>query len=121
MFGTPCWFRVKVGEWAIDALGISDQVTFYGNLEDGTRKIAEDCLKTADIIDAALTNPTTPDRVKRYVRDGRPVSKDEEDVKDLVDANIAVAAYESWWLRWVSNECDGPDCWYQRLNPLMAT
>ncbi len=112
MFGTPCWFRGKVGEWAIDALGISDQVTFYGNLEDGTRKTAEDCLKTADITDAALTSPTTPDRVERYVRDGRPVPKDEEDVKDLVDANIAVAAYGSWWLRWVSNECDGADCWY---------
>ncbi len=86
MFGTPCWYRGKYGNYLLQEAGIEGN-DFYGDNEDGTEKSSESCLVLADIIGEELPNINDND-----VREG--------------------LNYAEWYLRWVAEECDGLVCWY---------
>lgn len=89
MFGTDCWYRGKYGNYLIETLGgfEADDLSFYGDNEDGTEKSVYSCISTADYIDELLAETFAPEIA-------------------------ADARYASWWLRWVADEADGSVCWY---------
>jgi hypothetical protein len=95
MFGTPCWYRGKYGNYMLEALGISEN-DFYGDDENQTTKSPESCIALADNIDYAL---------KSHSEEGTTPILDGEDITSQL-------RYAAWWLRWVAEKADGSDCWY---------
>lgn len=95
IFGTPCWYRGKYGNFLLDQLDIySDGVTsFYGYEGDGTYKPPSECVDLSDSMEEAFA-----ERGGVLVHDGEDIS---QDVK-----------YAIWWLKWVADECGGTHCWY---------
>lgn len=89
MFGTPCWYRGKYGNYLLDEAGIGgDDTNFYGDNEDGTEKSPKSCVELADLIDDVLS---------------------ENDLSAEITEGLK---YAEWYLRWASEECDGLVCWY---------
>lgn len=87
IFGTPCWYRGKYGNALLSEAGIdSDDLTFYGDQEDGTYKSPESCIALADEISDTLS--------------------------DLEGDVLEGLKYAEWYLRWVAKECDGMDAWW---------
>jgi hypothetical protein len=92
MFGTDCWYRGKWGNYLLEQADIStDELTFYGDTEDGTEKSAQSCIDLADAI-------------KNFLDDDELISNGENLTGDL--------RYAEWYLRWASEECDGLGAWY---------
>jgi hypothetical protein len=95
MFGTPCWYRGKWGNYLIDALGISEY-DFYGDNEEGTEKSPESCRATANQMEWFLNEK---------IQDSPEFIVNGEDL-------IPQIRYAIWWLRWTADEADGSTCWY---------
>ena len=94
MFGTDCWYRGKYGNFIIGALGIeNDELSFYGDNEDGTEKSPESCLQLADAIGEELD-----DLGGHIIADGEDITPD--------------LRYAEWYLRWAAEFCDGLEAWY---------
>lgn len=89
LFGTDCWYRGKYGNYLLEELGyqMDDEISFYGDDEEGCYKTPRSCHELADIIDEALAEQFVPEIA-------------------------ADARYAAWWLRWVADEADGSVCWY---------
>ena len=99
MLGTDCWYRGKYGNYLMEALAgeyLSDDLSFFGDNEDGTEKSVASCVSTADYIDDLLMEHS--DSMGRVMVEGNDIAPD--------------VRYASWWLRWVAEECDGAVCWY---------
>lgn len=91
MFGTDCWYRGKYGNWLLAEMGYdSDDLSFYGDNEDGTEKSVESCKTLSETIVETL--------------DENEHNLDADGVKD--------ALYAAWWLNWVAEKADGSTCWY---------
>jgi len=89
IFGTPCWYRGKHGNYLLSEAGYdNEQVSFYGDNEDGTEKSPESCVALADHISDVLDE----DELSAEAREG--------------------LAYAEWYLRWVAEEAEGLVCWY---------
>lgn len=94
IFGTPCWYRGKYGNYLLDKLDIYDSTdSFYGDHVDGTYKSPESCRFLADAIEEAMT-----EKNGSLIVDG-------EDLTDDV-------RYATWYLRWAADCTDGLSCWY---------
>jgi hypothetical protein len=96
MFGTDCWYRGKYGNVLLSEFGDYNETenrSFYGSDEGGAYKTAEDCLGLSKYIDGLIEKTD-------WTRVVQP-----ESAKSGLE-------YASWWLRWVSEEADGSDCWY---------
>ena len=97
MFGTDCWYRGKYGNFLLEDAGISDgwdnELSFYGDQEDGTYKSPLSCDALADAISDFL--------------DDEPDWKSSEG-----DSNASDLRYAEWYLRWASAECGGLGAWY---------
>jgi hypothetical protein len=98
MFGTDCWYRGKYGNYLLDALGYdTDELSFYGDNEDGTEKSKASCLTLADCIDASID--------EWQEEGGDMLRLNGEDITpDL--------RYASWYLKWAAEFTDGLVCWY---------
>ena len=95
MFGTDCWYRGKYGNFLLEDAGISDddELTFYGNADDGCYKTEESCLRLANAISDFLD--------------------DEPDwTASEGDGTAADLRYAEWYLRWAAEECVGLGAWY---------
>lgn len=116
MFGTPCWYRGKHGQWMIDLLTSSDhEITnpfpdFYGGheipewAEDGQYEqgfaFPSDCLSLAEWFDKH-----TDDYVKAVkVNATQYYNSDDEAVTDW--------KYASWWLKFCAEYTDGFAPWF---------
>jgi hypothetical protein len=99
MFGTDCWYRGKYGnrllEEATDNDSMGDNLSFYGDEEDGTVKSASSCIATADLCRLAW-NSYEP----------------EEAAAEETAEIIAGLQYAEWYLRWAAETTDGLICWY---------
>lgn len=94
MFGTPCWYRGKYGNYLLEALNIDDnENNFYGDSEEGTYKSPDSCEALANLMEEQMNKM------------GLPVMFQNKDA-------TADIKYAIWWLRWVANECSGSDAWY---------
>lgn len=109
MFGTPCWFRGKVGTWMLDALakkGWDDAPGgvegFYGyddhGDDDEPNLSPEHCVE----LSAWMT-----DHMEAYVSTLASDLSQAERVEDL-----EIYRYAAWWLGWVAQAGDGADAWY---------
>ena len=97
IFGTDCWHRGKYGNYLLDALGYdTDDLSFYGDNEDGTEKSKASCLSLANSIDASIDDCQEEGGV--YRMNGDDVTPD--------------LRYASWYLKWASEFTDGLVCWY---------
>ena len=99
MFGTDCWYRGKYGNYLLEEVSISDpmgdNMSFYGDNEDGTEKSPASCVALADLIATAIKDYT------------------EEDLMDSeVAETVAGLKYAEWYLRWAAEQADGLVCWY---------
>lgn len=99
MFGTDCWYRGKYGNFLLEEATISDpmgdDMSFYGDNEDGTEKSPASCVALADLIATALENYS------------------DEDLYDAETAEtVAGLKYAEWYLRWAAEQADGLVCWY---------
>lgn len=92
IFGTECWYRGKYGNNLLERLGyfVDDDISFYGDNEDGTEKSVSSCRTLADVIN---------DEISRNEHDLTPEETDD-------------AKYAAWWLSWVAEKADGSVCWY---------
>ena len=98
LFGTPCWYRGKYGNYLLESMGIEgDETSFYGNNEDATYKSASDCHALATEMESHVKEFGYPALA--------PTDSDQDSLKDDID-------YAIWWLRWVADECGGSDAWY---------
>jgi hypothetical protein len=99
MFGTDCWYRGKYGnrllEEATDNDPMGDNLSFYGDEEDGTVKSVSSCIATADLCRLAW-NSYEP----------------EEAAAEETAEIIAGLQYAEWYLRWAAETTDGLICWY---------
>lgn len=93
IFGTDCWYRGKYGNALLEEVTSSDpmgdNLSFYGDNEDGTEKSPESCVELADFIDGLLS----------------AMGDDTEEYKSDLK-------YASWYLRWSAEACGGLVCWY---------
>lgn len=93
IFGTDCWYRGKYGNALLEEVTSSDpmgdNLSFYGDNEDGTEKSPESCVELADFIDGLLS----------------AMGDDTEEYKSDLE-------YASWYLRWSAEVCGGLVCWY---------
>ena len=97
MFGTPCWYRGKWGNYLMQALdGSEGEYDFYGDNEEGTEKSPESCRATADYMEGLLNDK---------IQDSPEFIVNGEDL-------IPQIRYAIWWLRWTADEADGSTCWY---------
>ncbi len=96
MFGTPCWYRGKWGNYLLEALEGDSEYSFYGDNDDQTEKSPESCRATADYMEELLNEQLGDDT--EFIVNG----------EDLVPQ----VRYAVWWLRWVADEADGSNCWY---------
>ena len=98
MFGTDCWYRGKYGNYLLEAIGYgnSDDLSFYGDNEDGTEKSKASCLTLANCIDASIDECQEEGGV--YRMNGDDITPD--------------LRYASWYLKWASEFTDGLVCWY---------
>lgn len=96
MFGTPCWYRGKWGNYLLEALEGDAEYSFYGDNDDQTEKSPESCRATADYMEELLDEQLGDN--KEFIVNG----------EDLVPQ----VRYAVWWLRWVADEADGSNCWY---------
>jgi hypothetical protein len=98
MIGTDCWCRGKWGNYLLEVVGLrqedpyDDTMSFYGELNDGNQKSAEECLELARAIELKMA--------KRSWR-----SPDGENIDEDL-------AYAAWWLRFVATRAGGSDCWF---------
>lgn len=100
MFGTDCWYRGKYGNYLLEettaASSMGDDLSFYGDNEDGTEKSPASCVAVADLIATVLVDYTAEE-----------IAEDQEK-KETVDG----LRYAEWYLRWAAEKCDGLVCWY---------
>ena len=97
MFGTPCWYRGKVGTWMLGELNAAGHVppgSFYGEGEDGVLD-PEYCITLGQWME---------DHGEEYAR---LVASDEAMVP-----KIEQYRYAAWWLKWVAASSDGCHAWY---------
>jgi hypothetical protein len=87
MFGAPCWYRGKWGEFLLQQYLGDSEWSFYGDNEDKTLMSARRCVELADVIGDLLVDVT-----------------DREDRDSL--------SYAEWYLRWAAETCNGLVCWY---------
>ena len=87
MFGAPCWYRGKWGEFLLQKYLGNSEWSFYGDNEDNTLMSARRCVELADVIGDLLV-----------------------DVTDLEDRDSL--SYAEWYLRWAAEFCNGLVCWY---------
>lgn len=104
MLGTYCWYRGKYGEHLLRVLGIDDEVTFYGDDEDGTQKSPEACRDTATAMRRALAGLDDTEIVARLTA--------HDDAGSTPAEFRAQVEYAAWWLDWVADHADGSTCWY---------
>jgi len=91
--GVPCWYRGKVGNYLLETLGAkTNDLNFYGDNRDGSRKSASSCHNVADVMEKRLSD------LGGTLLDGDG------------DATGAVK-YAIWWLRWVADN-GGSATWY---------
>jgi hypothetical protein len=96
IFGTDCWYRGKYGNALLGALGFdTDEISFYGDEEDGTVKTPKSCLELADHMETSL------------MEDEIYWEGWESEQEVITDAKYAIE-----WLKWVAKECEGSVCWY---------
>ena len=99
MFGTDCWYRGKYGNSllaeATDNDPMGDNLSFYGDEEDGSVKSVSSCIATADLCRLAW-NSYEP----------------EEAAAEETAEVIAGLKYAEWYLRWAAETTDGLICWY---------
>ena len=96
MFGTDCWYRGKYGNVLLEAIGVSDDNSFYGDNTEGTEKSAESCKELAGIIDQEIYDAE---------QNGNVLQLNGEDITPELK-------YASWYLKWASEYADGLVCWY---------
>jgi hypothetical protein len=97
IFGTDCWYRGKYGNYLLEELGYdTDDLSFYGDNEDGTEKSKASCLSLANIIDASIDDCQEEGGV--YRMNGDDITPD--------------LRYASWYLKWAAEFTDGLVCWY---------
>jgi hypothetical protein len=97
MFGTDCWYRGKWGNHLLEMSdGLSEELSFYGDNEDGTEKSPESCELLADHIGELISEQTD--------KNGHLIAEGEDIAPDL--------RYAEWYLRWASEFCDGLMAWY---------
>ena len=103
MLGTYCWYRGKYGNALIRALNgkymddfsmDDDDSNFYGTDPDGAYRPPEACRSLADQMESALDE-----------RGGTLIAQHDADGPDA-------AKFAIWYLRWVTNECEGMDAWF---------
>jgi len=116
IFGTPCWYRGKHGEWMIDLLLSSDHEiktpypSFYGGheipewAEDDQYEqgfaFTGDCLELADWFD-------------RHTDDfAKAVEANGTDYYNSTDEALADWNYASWWLKFCAQYTDGFAPWF---------
>lgn len=93
MFGTPCWYRGKHGNWLIGQLGLTGpEDDFYGTDDD--HRPPDACRSLADRMETQLNT----------IRAGVL----EDDGTDRTDE----ARYAIWWLRWTADTGNGFDAWW---------
>lgn len=107
MFGVPCWYRGKVGNWMLNTLseaGEEAPFTFYGEndaLADGIEGLSSEmCIDLSSWMG---------DHAEQYARlvGERP----EEERGSLEDAVMGYR-YAVRWLEFVGKHADGSDVWY---------
>ena len=96
MFGTDCWYRGKWGNHLLQAIGVEDDKSFYGDNEDSTEKSPQSCLELADAIDGAILEAKA---------EGGAIHMDGENISPQLK-------YASWYLRWAAEYAGGLTCWY---------
>lgn len=96
IFSTDCWYRGKWGNSLVSRYGddTDEDLTFYGDNEEGTHKSPESCHYVAEQIDNIVAD----------MDDGHGDWFEPDHRADLI--------YAAWWLRWVADHADGSDCWY---------
>lgn len=93
MLGTDCWYRGKWGNHLLEAIGIYDEninITFYGDLEDGSEKSPAACIDLAEAIEERLA-------------DRRPIVVNGQSAR-------ADLKYAAWYTRWSASN-GGMGCW----------
>lgn len=100
MFGTDCWYRGKYGNYLLsevtEADKMGDELSFYGDNEDGTEKSPASCVAVADLIATVLIGYASEE-----------IAEDEDKRRTVVGLR-----YAEWYLRWAAEQCDGLACWY---------
>lgn len=106
MFGTPCWFRGKTGNWMLSVVQGYDppEDGFYGTgrqEEEGPHLSPDYCNELAAWME---------EHIEAYAQE---VAKTEavsgpEDMQNAIDSY----RYAAWWLRFVAEKAEGSDVWY---------
>jgi hypothetical protein len=107
MFGTPCWYRGKVGTWMLGTLEEAGHPLprsiaegFYGDPEP------EEGQPNLSPAYCAELSTFMEDHIEAYAAQ---VSKDPD--VDLRDA-IEHYRYAAWWMRFASEQCEGAEAWW---------
>ena len=105
LFGTPCWYRGKYGNYLVEVLKGEEEPdswtadpSFYAEGETDF-KTPEECRELADFMEEKLLD-----------YDGKKVraKNDDNEDEDLTSEIL----YAIWYLRWSDHECGGLDAWY---------
>ena len=109
IFGSPCWYRGRFGNWALEAVtaetGEKPPVTWYG-----TGKNPDDPGElTLDPDECTTLAAWMEARVEPYVK-----ARLDDAQRNDYDGN---GAFDEWkyaadWLRWTAANCGGSSAWY---------
>ncbi len=103
MLGTYCWFRGKVGEWALrllEEVGEEAPYSFYGGDDEAEPGVLppDECLGLAKWME---------DRGELYAK----LAIDEYGSDEASD-QVEVYTYAIWWLRFAAQHANGTRAWW---------
>ena len=104
MFGTDCWYRGKYGNWLLEVLNQTDELSnseynFYGEGDDGLS--AKYCLDMSKWM---------KDNAEQFAYN---LDKEENRSEQTSNADyINDWIYAAWWLEFVGKTSDGSSVWW---------
>lgn len=109
MFGVPCWYRGKYGNFLLRLLegdpdGYFDtELNFYGEATDFNNEgMSPDyCLNLSEHM---------KENIEKFARRAKEYCVDNPDVDEKRLINDWI--YASWWLEFAAKHCDGSSIWY---------
>ena len=111
MMGTDCWYRGKYGTYLLEKMAnfnsdfsiSSDALYGHERIEDGAPDLdSDECMEISE------TMFRFSESWVHYVKTSSNVSGNLEEEKKLINDWV----YLAWWLKFVSEECDGTVAWY---------
>lgn len=110
MFGTPCWYRGKYGNFLVSMLSGSPDsyadtaYSFYGDGEGENEGMStEYCLEMNEYMTDNIERFASQARLYRNSEAGKDIDL-EETIKDYM--------YATWWLKFAAEHCNGSKIWY---------